>query len=83
MTTQFTTREQAQDIMTAHYSAARKQLANAGSFGKKLDYKARKLALRLSGECFPPDMTIAWATPDGWGSGPLGYRASTVEQMQP
>lgn len=66
------TREAAITAMTKHYPQARKQLADAGAFGKDLDRKARKLALRLAGVELPEGFTIAWATPDDWAAD--GYR---------
>jgi len=62
------------DAMQVHYEAARRQLADAGVFGKALDNKARKLALKMSGKELPIGMNIAFATPDGWGSN--GYRSA-------
>lgn len=77
-------RKAACEAMATHYDAARAQLANAaGGFGKELDRKARKLAIKLSGVQLPEWATIAWATPDGWGTGPLGYRAQSAKTMQP
>lgn len=76
-------RQAACEAMAAHYDAARAQLANGGGFGKVLDRKARKLAIQLSGVKLPEGSTIAWATPDGWGAGPLGYRGQTALDMQP
>jgi len=66
------TREQAIEAMEQHYPQARQQLANAGAFGKILDNKARKLALKIAGIELPAGSTIAWATPDDWGKD--GYR---------
>lgn len=66
------TQEAAQSAMQVHYTEARRQLAGAGAFGKTLDLKARKLALRLAGVTLPPGATIAWATPADWAEG--GYR---------
>lgn len=75
------TREAACAAMTSHYDQARAELARSGLFGKTLDNKARKLALKLAGVSLPEGRTIAWATPDGWADGP-GYRGQTAKQMQ-
>ena len=66
----------AQQAMIAHYDEARAQLEHKGLFGKELDRKARKLALRLGGVRLPEGATIAWATPDDWAEG--GYRAEAL-----
>ncbi|MDO4687084.1 MAG: hypothetical protein Q4A92_11115 [Corynebacterium sp.] len=66
----------AQQAMLAHYDEARVQLERKGLFGKDLDRKARKLALRLGGVRLPEGVTLAWATPDGWAEG--GYRAAAL-----
>ena len=86
-----TTRTQAQQqaiqaahaAITAHYDTARAELAVAGLFGKELDRKARKLALKMSGFTLPEGWTIAMVTPTGWGQGQLGYRAQKAQDMQP
>lgn len=70
-----TDRQIAQQAMIDHYDAARAELGKTGAFGKDLDRKARKLALRMAGIRLPEGASIAWATPDDWGRGPLGYRA--------
>jgi hypothetical protein len=67
------TRDTAIAAMIKHYPAARKQLSAAGHFGKTLDQKARKLALKMAGIELPEGQTIAWATPEGWCEG--GYRS--------
>lgn len=66
----------AQQAMIDHYDEARAQLGRTGLFGKELDRKARKLALRLGGIRLPEGATIAWATPDDWAEG--GYRAAAL-----
>jgi hypothetical protein len=73
-----TTITQAQAIAAVrkNYDAARTELANAGMFGKTLDNKARKLALKMAGIELPEGKTIAWATPDGWNVG--GYRSGAL-----
>ena len=69
--------------MVAHYDAARAavQAERPGLFGKELDRKARKAALKAAGIDLPAGMTIAWATPEGWGAGRLGYRAQQAQGM--
>ena len=64
--------------MSLHYNQAREQLGHTGLFGKALDNKARKLALKMGGITLPPGMTIAWATPEAWGKSPQGYRGPAV-----
>lgn len=66
----------AQQAMIDHYDEALAQLECEGLFGKALDRKARKLALRLGGVRLPEWATIAWATPDDWATG--GYRTATL-----
>lgn len=66
------TRQQAIEAMIKFYPQARQQLAETGAFGKTLDNKARKLAIKLAGIILPDGLTIAWATPDDWASD--GYR---------
>ena len=66
----------AQQAMIAHYDEARAQLERKGLFGKNLDNKARKLALRLGGIRLPEWATVAWATPDDWAAG--GYRSAAL-----
>lgn len=77
------TREQAIEAMTANYDRARKELLaeRPGLFGKQLDNKARKLALKLAGIELPEGCTIAWATPSGWGNGRAGYRGTCTSDM--
>lgn len=79
------TRQQAVEAMLAHYDQARQQLAdsNPGLFGKHLDNKARKLALKLACVVLPEGATVAYATPDDWGTGRPGYRGRTVADMLP
>ena len=57
------TQEQGQRAINTHFEAAAKQLADAGAFGKKLDNKARKLALKMGGYKLPEGVTIAWCSP--------------------
>ncbi len=65
------TQEEAQDKMVEFYPVARAELEKKGLFGKVLDNKSRKLALKMAGvKLF--FHTVAWATPEGWGSN--GYR---------
>ena len=70
------TQQLAQQAIIDNYDAAREQLANKGMFGKTLDQKARKLALRMAGIKLPEGATIAWATPDDWAAG--GYRSAAL-----
>jgi hypothetical protein len=72
------TQEQAMSALRQHYDEARRQLAYSGLFGKVLDNKARKLALKLAGITLPEGATIAWATPEGWSDG--GYRSSALAE---
>jgi len=70
-------RAEAQAAMVANYQTARETLVKTtGAFGKELDRKARKLALKMAGIELPEWATIGWATPDDWGSG--GYRDSPL-----
>lgn len=64
--------EAAQAAMVQNYPAAAAELAKTGLFGKTLDRKARKLALRMGGFTLPEGWTIAMVTPQGWGAN--GYR---------
>lgn len=66
----------ANEAMREHFPRAARELANRGKFGKDLDRKARKMALRLGGWRLPPGVTIAWATPDEWATG--GYRSAAI-----
>lgn len=74
------TQQQACAAMVQFYDEARAQLVNF-CFGKELDRRARKLALKLAGISLPEGMNISWATPEGWGHGRLRYRAKTAEEM--
>lgn len=68
-------REQAIAAMVSFYPQARRELTLSSTlFGKALDRHSRRLALKLSGVELPEGMTIAWATPPGWGKD--GYRAA-------
>ena len=75
------TREKAIKEMVENYDKARAQvLADKPElFGKALDNKARKLALKLAGIALPKGLTIAWATPDRWGH--AGYRGTNAQKM--
>ncbi len=73
-----TTQAQAKAAVIEHYNDARAQLSATGAFGKNLDRKARKLALRLGGLRLPEQYDIAWATPSVWGAN--GYRCTTSAQ---
>ena len=73
----------AQAAIAAHYDTARAELSAAGLFGKELDRKARKLALKMGGLTLPEGWTIAMVTPPGWGQGRLGYRGQNAQDMQP
>ena len=77
------TREQAIEAMTANYDKAREELLKARPelFGKLLDNKARKLALKLAGIELPEGCTVAWATPHGWAHGSAGYRGTSTNEM--
>ena len=77
------TREQAIEAMTANYDKARAELliTRPELFGKLLDNKARKIALKLAGIELPDGLTIAWATPAGWGHGRTGYRGTSANEM--
>lgn len=66
----------AQQAIIKNYDAAREQLSRKGVFGKELDRKARKLALRMAGIQLPDGATLAWATPDDWAAG--GYRSAAL-----
>lgn len=66
----------AAEAMREHFSRAAAELAGRGKFGKDLDRRARKLALRMGGWRLPAGVTIAWATPDGWAAG--GYRGAAI-----
>lgn len=70
------TRDQAIQSMVTNYPLARAQVLanNPGLFGKTLDNKARKQALRMAGIELQEGMTIAWATPDDWAKN--GYRGN-------
>lgn len=74
----------AQAAMAAKYEEGRAQALakDPGLFGKQLDRAARRRAIQLAGVQLPAGMTIAWATPAGWGHGPLGYRGQTSEKME-
>lgn len=71
--------------MVANYDEGRKQVLaeRPELFGKLLDNRARKMALKLAGISLPEGFTIAWATPEGWGKGSSGYRGGNAHQMQP
>ena len=73
----------AQAAIAAHYDTARAELSTEGLFGKELDRKARKLALKIGGFTLPEGWNIAMVTPTGWGQGRLGYRAQNAKDMQP
>jgi hypothetical protein len=73
----------AQSAIAAHYDTARAELSDSGLFGKELDRKARKLALKMGAFTLPEGWTIAMVTPPGWGQGLLGYRAQKAQDMQP
>ena len=79
------TKEFATSAMVANYDEGRKQVLaeRPELFGKLLDNKARKMALKLAGIALPDGFTIAWATPEGWGKGSHGYRGGNAHQMQP
>lgn len=77
-----TSRQQASDAIARHYDEAREVLSKTGGFGKELDRKSRKLALRMASLKVPEGACIAWATADGWGSGLLGYRGQKAADMQ-
>jgi hypothetical protein len=66
------TKQQARAAVVAHYQEALHQFDGSGLFGKKLDNKARKLALKIAGITLPTGCTIAWATPENWNQ--RGYR---------
>ena len=66
----------AQDAIAKNYNEARGLLASKGLFGKTLDNKARKLALRMGGFKLPDGWTIARVTPSNWGS--WGYRSAAL-----
>ena len=84
MTFQSTPEQQAAArAMLSNYDAARAKLAATGLFGKTLDRQDRKLALSMGGVEIPEGMTVARATPHGWGAGPLGYRGQTAQDMRP
>lgn len=68
----------AQTVLLQHYAAARAELARGGMFGKQLDQKARKLALRMGSHTLPEGWTIATVTPAGWGR--FGYRAEDISR---
>ena len=55
----------AKSAVAANYESARAELA-VKHFGKELDRKARKLALKMGGFELPEGWTIAMVTPDGW-----------------
>jgi hypothetical protein len=74
--------EAAKAAIIEHYATAREQLSKAGAFGKELDRKARKHALKLGGFELPEGWTIAMVTPANWGRGALGYRANTAKDMR-
>ena len=57
------TQEQGLQAINTHFEAAAKQLAEKGTFGKKLNNKARKLALKMGGYKLPEGMCIAWCSP--------------------
>jgi hypothetical protein len=67
----------AQLAVVENYEAGRKQVLSdpehLGEFGKRLDNKARKAALRIAGVELPEGLNVAWATPEDWHQG--GYRA--------
>lgn len=73
----------AQTAIAAHYDAARAELSALGWFGKELDRKARKVALKKGGFGLPEGWTIAMVTPPNWGHGALGYRGQSALDMQP
>ena len=58
------TKEQGREAIEQHYSAAAEQLANQGAFGKELNRKARKLALKMGGYKLPEGVNIAWCSPE-------------------
>ena len=66
----------AQQAIINNYDAAREQLSRKGLFGKDLDRKSRKLALRMAGIQLPDGATLAWATPDDCAAG--GYRSDAL-----
>ena len=70
----------AQAAMVDHYNEALEQISRErpGLFGKELDRKARRRALRLAGVTLPEGATIAWATPPEWATG--GYRRQALDQ---
>jgi hypothetical protein len=61
-----TTKTEFEQALIKNYPKAREELCKNGLFGKVLDNKARKLALKMAGLSLPDGKTIAWATPDGW-----------------
>ncbi len=61
-----------------HYQAARTELSRSGMCGKKLDYKARRLALCMGAITLPDDRTLSWATPLNWSAG--GYRSTALDK---
>lgn len=77
------TKQSATFAMVANYDKARAQLLTARPelFGKILDNKSRKLSLKMAGVELPEGITIAWATPAGWGHGRDGYRATNAAGM--
>lgn len=66
--------EAAKAAIVRNYPAARAELSSGKNmfFGKELDRKARKLALKMGGFELPEGWTIAMVTLEGWGAG--GYR---------
>jgi hypothetical protein len=71
-----TTKNEFEQAMIDNYPAARNELSNIGMFGKQLDLKSRKLALKLAGLTLPEGKTVAWATPSGWTD--EGYRSVVI-----
>ena len=57
------TKEQGLQAIAQHFEAAAKQLGDQGLFGKELNRKARKLALKMAGYKLPEGVTIAWCSP--------------------
>ena len=57
------TQEQGQHAIATHYETAAKKLSDKGVFGKELNRKARKLALKMAGYKLPEGVTIAWCSP--------------------
>lgn len=58
------TKEQGLQAIETHYEAAAKQLVEKGAFGKELNRKARKLALKMGGYKLLEGVNIAWCSPE-------------------